>query len=131
MRKARTAVRVLAATKPAARITRSKSFVNSLRGAVALAAAVGIADVGSIQHGFWVVLGTLSVLRTNAASTGATAARALAGTAAGFVIGGALLLAIGKGSDALWAVLPIAVFVAAILGLGAGALAFAVGRRRD
>jgi uncharacterized membrane protein YccC len=88
-------------------------FVNSLRGAVALALAVAVADLGSLQHGFWVVLGTLSVLRTNAASTGATALRALAGTALGFVVGGVLLVAIGGGSSALWAVLPIAVFVAA------------------
>jgi uncharacterized membrane protein YccC len=92
---------------------RSVWFVNSLRGAVALAAAVAVADVSSLQHGFWVVLGTLSVLRTNASSTGATALRALAGTALGFVVGGVLLLIIGSASTALWFVLPIAVFVAA------------------
>ncbi len=91
---------------------RSVWFVNSLRGSVALGAAVLVADLGSLQHGFWVVLGTLSVLRTNAASTGATALRALAGTALGFVVGGALLLAIGSGSTALWVVLPVAVLVA-------------------
>jgi uncharacterized membrane protein YccC len=91
---------------------RSVWFVNSLRGAVALGAAVAVADLGSVQHGFWVVLGTLSVLRTNAASTGATALRALAGTALGFVVGGLLLLAIGSGSTALWVALPIAVLVA-------------------
>jgi uncharacterized membrane protein YccC len=73
---------------------------------------VAVADLGSVQHGFWVVLGTLSVLRTNAASTGATALRALAGTALGFVVGGVLLLAIGSASTALWVVFPIAVFVA-------------------
>jgi uncharacterized membrane protein YccC len=91
---------------------RSVWFVNSLRGSVALGAAVAVADLGSVQHGFWVVLGTLSVLRTNAASTGATALRALAGTALGFVVGGLLLLAIGSGSTALWVALPIAVLVA-------------------
>jgi uncharacterized membrane protein YccC len=73
---------------------------------------VAVADVGSLQHGFWVVLGTLSVLRTNAASTGATALRALAGTALGFVVGGVLLLAIGNGSTALWVALPVTVLVA-------------------
>ncbi len=92
---------------------RSVWFVNSLRGAAALAAAVAVADVGSLQHGFWVVLGTLSVLRTNASSTGATALRALVGTAIGFVVGGILLLVIGTTSAALWAALPVAVFVAA------------------
>ena len=104
---------------------RSVWFVNSLRGAIALAAAVAVADLGSLQHGFWVVLGTLSVLRSNAASTGATALRALAGTAIGFVIGGAVLIVIGKGSGALWAVLPIAVFVAAY---APGTAPFAVGQ---
>jgi uncharacterized membrane protein YccC len=91
---------------------RSVWFVNSLRGAVSLGAAVAVADLGSLQHGFWVVLGTLSVLRTSAASTGATAFVALAGTALGFVVGGLLLLAIGSGSTALWVALPVAVLVA-------------------
>jgi uncharacterized membrane protein YccC len=80
---------------------------------VALAAAVAVADLTSVQHGFWVVLGTLSVLRTNAAATGATAWRALAGTVIGFVVGALLLLAIGTGETALWVALPLAVFVAA------------------
>ena len=104
---------------------RSVWFVNSLRGAVALAAAVAVADVGSLQHGFWVVLGTLSVLRTSAASTGATALRALAGTALGFVVGGALLLAIGGATTALWVVLPVAVLVA---GYAPGTAPFVVGQ---
>jgi uncharacterized membrane protein YccC len=104
---------------------RSVWFINSIRGAVALAAAVAVADLSSVQHGFWVVLGTLSVLRTNAASTGSTALRALAGTAIGFVIGGALLLAIGSNSTALWVALPIAVFVAAYT---PGTAPFAVGQ---
>ena len=105
--------------------TRSVWFINSVRGAVALAAAVAVADVSSVQHGFWVVLGTLSVLRTNAASTGSTALRALAGTAVGFVIGGALLVAIGATSTALWVVLPVAVLVAAY---APGTAPFAVGQ---
>jgi uncharacterized membrane protein YccC len=92
---------------------RSVWFLNSARGALALAAAVAVADLSGVQHGFWVVLGTLSVLRTSAASTGSTALRALAGTVAGFAAGAALLLAIGTGPAALWAALPVAVLVAA------------------
>jgi uncharacterized membrane protein YccC len=91
---------------------RSVWFTNSLRGAVALAAAVAVADLTSVQHGFWVVLGTLSVLRTSAAATGATAWRALAGTVVGFVVGALLMLAIGTGQTALWVALPLAVLVA-------------------
>jgi hypothetical protein len=104
---------------------RSVWFLNSLRGAVALAAAVAVADVSGVQHGFWVVLGTLSVLRTSAASTGATAWRALAGTVVGFAVGAALLIAIGTNPSALWVVLPIAVLVAAY---APGTTPFAVGQ---
>ena len=57
---------------------RSVWFRNSARGAVALAAAVAVAKLTDVQHAFWVVLGTLSVLRTSAAATGSTALRALA-----------------------------------------------------
>src|SRR5262249_22623022 len=64
---------------------RSVWFRNSARGAIALAAAVAVAKLTGVQHAFWVVLGTLSVLRTSASATGATAMRALAGTVAGFV----------------------------------------------
>ena len=91
---------------------RSVWFLNAARGALALAAAVAVADLTGVQHGFWVVLGTLSVLRTSAASTGSIAWRALAGTVAGFAIGAALLLAIGTGPTALWIALPVAVLVA-------------------
>jgi uncharacterized membrane protein YccC len=123
----RTARRASALAATALRDTslRSVWFVNSVRGALALAAAVAIADLSSVQHGFWVVLGTLSVLRTNATATGSTAMRALVGTAIGFVIGGALLVAIGNNTTALWLALPIAVFVAAY---SPGTAPFAVGQ---
>jgi len=104
---------------------RSVWFINSLRAAIALGAAVAVADLSSVQHGFWVVLGTLSVLRSNAASTGSTALRALGGTVIGFVIGGALLVAIGTSTTALWVALPFAVFVAAY---APGTAPFAVGQ---
>ncbi len=104
---------------------RSVWFLNSFRGAFALAAAIAVADLANVQHGFWVVLGTLSVLRTNAASTGSTALRALAGTVAGFFIGAGLILLIGDDTAALWAALPVAVLVAAY---APGTAPFAVGQ---
>ncbi|HVX44917.1 MAG TPA: FUSC family protein, partial [Mycobacteriales bacterium] len=104
---------------------RSAWFRTSVRGAVALAAAVAVADMTGVQHGFWVVLGTLSVLGTSATSTGATAWRALIGTVAGFAVGGALILGIGSSTGALWAALPVAVFVAAY---APGVAPFAVGQ---
>jgi Fusaric acid resistance protein-like len=104
---------------------RSVWFINSLRGALALAVAVAVAGLANVQHGFWVVLGTLSVLRTSAASTGAIALWALLGTAVGFVIGAVLVVAIGSSSTALWVALPIAVLVAAY---APGTAPFAVGQ---
>ena len=104
---------------------RSVWFLNSLRGSLALAAAVLVADLSGVQHGFWVVLGTLSVLRTNAASTESTALRALGGTVLGFVLGALLLLGIGTSPAALWTALPIALAVAAY---APGTLPFAFGQ---
>jgi uncharacterized membrane protein YccC len=104
---------------------RSVWFLNSLRGSLALAAAVLVADVSGVQHGFWVVLGTLSVLRTNAASTESTALRALGGTVIGFAVGALLLLGIGTSTAALWVAFPVALAVAAY---APGTLPFAFGQ---
>jgi uncharacterized membrane protein YccC len=104
---------------------RSVWFLNAIRGSLALAAAVLVADLSGVQHGFWVVLGTLSVLRTNAASTESTALRALGGTIVGFVVGAALLLGIGTSPPALWVALPVALAVAAY---APGTLPFAFGQ---
>ncbi|MCX4594479.1 FUSC family protein [Streptomyces sp. NBC_01549] len=83
---------------------------NSLRGALGLGIAVGLANVTSVQHSFWVLLGTLSVLRSNALNTGQNAVRAVGGTLAGSVIGTGLLQLIGHHGTALWFLLPLAVF---------------------
>jgi uncharacterized membrane protein YccC len=104
---------------------RSVWLQNSVRGSLALAAAVLVADLSGVQHGFWVVLGTLSVLRTNAASTESTALRALGGTVIGFIAGALLLLGIGTSTPALWVALPIALAVAAY---APGTLPFAFGQ---
>jgi uncharacterized membrane protein YccC len=104
---------------------RSVWFVSSLRGALAVAAAVAVADVSGVNHGFWVVLGTLSVLRTNATSTGSTAWRALAGTTVGFAVGAALLIGIGTAQTSLWVALPLAILVAAY---APGTMPFAIGQ---
>jgi len=100
-------------------------FRNSVRGAVGLAVAVFIAQRTGLQHGFWVVLGTLSVLRSNALATGWSVLSALAGTAAGIVLGALLVIAIGTHQAVLWGVLPIAVLVAAYAPRG---ISFAAGQ---
>ena len=65
---------------------------NSLRGAAGLGLAVLAARLTGVQHSFWVVLGALSVLRSNALNTGQDAVRAMLGTVAGFIVGAALLV---------------------------------------
>ena len=92
---------------------RSIWFRNSVRAAAGLAVAVYIAQRTGLQHAFWVVLGTLSVLRSNALATGSSVLRALAGTAVGILVGAGLVIAIGTHEVVLWAVLPVAVLLAA------------------
>jgi len=87
---------------------------NSLRGAAGLGLAVLVARLTDVQHSCWVVLGALSVLRSNALNTGQDAVRALLGTVAGFIVGAALLAGIGTNTALLWFLLPPAVFLAGV-----------------
>ncbi len=105
--------------------TRSVWFRNSVRGAAGVALAVLIAQRAGLQHAFWVVLGTLSVLRSNALGTGSTILSALAGTAVGILLGAALITGIGTSQPVLWALLPVAVLLAAY---APRAISFAAGQ---
>ncbi|UFS59624.1 FUSC family protein [Subtercola endophyticus] len=98
---------------------------NSIRGAAALGIAVLLADVSGLQHSFWIVLGTLSVLRSNALSTGQNALRGVLGTVIGVAIGAAVLFAIGPNSTLLWVLLPLAILVA---GVAPTVISFAAGQ---
>ncbi len=104
---------------------RSVWFRNAVRGAVGLALAVAVVEITDVEHGFWVVLGTLSVLRSNALGTGSTAVRAVGGTAVGVVVGSAIMIGIGGHSVLLWALLPIAVLVS---GMAPTMVSFAAGQ---
>src|SRR5258708_31882821 len=96
---------------------------NSLRVAVGLSLAVLVARLLQLEHAFWVVLGTLSALRSNALATGRTTLQAIAGTLVGFAIGAAMLVIMGTASTALWVVLPVSVFFAAYAGSAIGFVA--------
>jgi uncharacterized membrane protein YccC len=98
---------------------------NSLRGAAGLGLAVLAARLTGVQHSFWVVLGALSVLRSNALNTGQDAVRAMVGTVAGFIVGAALLVGIGTNTTLLWFLLPLAVFLA---GVAPAVISFAGGQ---
>ena len=134
------AAAVLAANAPALAASRTanpvKAFdtdndgtldlaVSDQQHGAALGAAVLVANALSVQHGFWVVLGTLSVLRSNALSTGQDAVRAVVGTTIGVVVGGALVYLVGAKSIVLWALFPVAV---ALAGVAPGTISFAAGQ---
>ena len=98
---------------------------NSIRGAVGLGLAVLVAKLTGVQHAFWVAFGTLSVLRSSALGTGQNVVRSLVGTTAGFIVGAALVVAIGTNTTLLWFLLPFAVLLA---GLAPAAVSFAAGQ---
>ena len=97
---------------------RSVAFQNSLRLAVGLALARLLGGVLEVENGFWVLFATLSVVRTNAPMTGASALQAVLGTVIGVAIALPLLLAIGTRGDVYLYVLPIAT----VCGLMAGSI---------
>jgi uncharacterized membrane protein YccC len=104
---------------------RSVWFRNAVRGAAGLALAVAVVEITDVEHGFWVVLGTLSVLRSNALGTGATAVRAVGGTTVGFIVGAAVTIGVGGHSSLLWVLLPFAVLVS---GVAPSMISFAAGQ---
>jgi uncharacterized membrane protein YccC len=118
--------RAAAQQRAAAHVERHSVWLhNSVRGAAGLGLAVLVANLSGVQHSFWVVLGTLSVLRSNALSTGQNALRSLLGTVAGVVIGSLLLAPIGTNTVVLWFLLPLAILVA---GVAPAAISFAAGQ---
>jgi uncharacterized membrane protein YccC len=94
---------------------RSVWFRNAVRGAAGLAIAVAVVEITDVEHGFWVVLGTLSVLRSNAVGTGATALRAIGGTAVGVVLGSAVMVGVANHTILLWVLLPLAVLLSGVV----------------
>jgi uncharacterized membrane protein YccC len=103
----------------------SQALRNSVRGGAALGLSVLVAELTSLQHGFWVVFGTLAVLRSNALNTGQNFLKALVGTSVGFAVGGAIVYLVGTNEAVLWALLPGAVLFA---GLAPAAISFAAGQ---
>jgi uncharacterized membrane protein YccC len=101
---------------------------HSIRMAAGLALSVLLARTLGLNHGFWVVLGTLSVLRSNALGTGRSTVEALLGSVIGFVLGGLFATAAGSDTIVMWLALPIAIFcasyAASAVGFVAGQAAF-------
>jgi uncharacterized membrane protein YccC len=98
---------------------------NSLRTALGVAVAVFVARSLAVPFAFWVVLGTLSALRSNVSATGRTALLAVGGTALGVIIAVPFVGLTATVPWLWWTVLPLLVFLAAYT---PAAVSFVVGQ---
>ncbi|MHA6620792.1 FUSC family protein [Pseudonocardia sp. DLS-67] len=109
---------------------RSVYFQNAVRLAVGLAAARVVADLPDISHGFWVMLATLTLMRTSLVASRAALGPAFAGVIVGAVVAGVLLVVVGDRTEIYAWFLPVimAVGFAAgpLLGPAAGQAGFTV-----
>ncbi|MDT5339272.1 MAG: hypothetical protein QOD90_4777 [Mycobacterium sp.] len=83
---------------------------NSVRTGLGLALAVTVTHVFPVEHGFWVVLGAMSVLRSSALTTGTRVVRAVVGTTIGFLLGVVFIELMGVEPVVLWIALPLVAF---------------------
>lgn len=91
-------------------LTGAVTVRNSLRTGLGLALAVLVTFIFPVEHGLWVVLGALSVLRSSALTTGTSVVRAVAGTLVGFVLGAAVIGVLGVDPAVMWMLLPVVAF---------------------
>jgi uncharacterized membrane protein YccC len=98
---------------------RSVFFQNAIRLAVGLAAARLVAGLLDLSHGFWVLLATLTLMRTSVAATRAAVIPAFVGTVVGG-LGMAVVLGLAGGDSHFY---EIAFPVFLIFGLAAGPIA--------
>ena len=94
---------------------RSVAVRNALRTGLGLALAVAVTHLFPVEHGFWVVLGALSVLRSSALTTGTKTLRAVVGTAIGFALGAVVIGVVGVDPAVLWILMPVVVFGSAFV----------------
>ena len=102
---------------------RSVHLRNALRIGAALAVAMTLVHAFDLQHGFWVVLATLTVVRTTATATSVTARDAVLGTAIGFAISTVIILGVASDSHLYAALLAVVVFGAVYAARAGGVLA--------
>lgn len=95
---------------------RSVQFQNAVRIAVALAAARLVAGSLDLTHGFWVLLAVLTLSRTTVGETWTAIRQAVTGNLVGAVAAGALLIGLGRHTEAYAAILAPAMLIAFALG---------------
>lgn len=109
---------------------RSVYFQNAVRLALGLAAARLAADLLDLSHGFWVLLATLSLMRTSLVASGLALVPAFLGTLGGAFVAAGVLAFVGDDTVVYAVVLPIAMLVSfaagPLLGPAAGQFGFTV-----
>ena len=113
---------VVAATRPTAQVRAELSWRapwmrNALRLDIALALALVVVDLMGLERGYWVVLGTLGVLRLDVAGTGRAAWWVIVGQLVGFGLGVGIIAATSGRPALAWALLPV---IAGVQGYLAG-----------
>ena len=98
---------------------------NAIRSAAGLGLGVLVMDLTGVDHGFWVLLGVIAILRFDAVGTRKFALLAILGTAVGAAIAYAIVSAVGGNEIVLWLLLPALTFLAA---WAAGAVNFPSGQ---
>ena len=98
---------------------RSVFFQNAIRLAFGLAAARLVAGELDLSHGFWMLLATLTLMRTSVATTRAAVAPAFLGTVAGGLVAALVLALAGADSTVYEVAFPFVM----VLALAAGPLA--------
>lgn len=91
---------------------RSVWFRNALRVAVALAVARALAGVLDLSHGFWVLLATLTLMRTTFSATRSAVGPALLGTLVGAGLAVPMLVVLGDDNVAMAVLLPVLILAA-------------------
>jgi hypothetical protein len=102
---------------------RSVFFQNAIRLAVGLAAARLVAGLLDLSHGFWVLLATLTLMRTSTTATRAAVVPAFLGTVAGGLIAALVLVLAGADAAVYEAAFPFVMFFALAAGPIAGLVA--------
>lgn len=109
---------------------RSVYLQNAVRLALGLAAALVIAQELDISHGFWVLLATLTLMRTSLVASGAALVPAFTGVVVGAVVAGVLLTVVGEAVTVYAVALPVLMFLGfaagPLLGAAAGQAGFTV-----
>jgi uncharacterized membrane protein YccC len=95
---------------------RSVYLQNAVRLALGLAVARLVAGLFDLSHGFWVLLATLSLMRTSTLADRPVLLRAFAGTLAGAVVAGVALYLVGDDVHVYAWLLPVVMVVAFAIG---------------